>query len=76
MSREYQFADKKAEAGKPYFYYLEDIDIAGERNRSKIIKVVVPPAKLIPSAFRLLQNYPNPFNPDTSNTLALPPAQV
>ena len=65
MSREYQFADKKAEAGNTYFYYLEDIDIAGERSRSDIIKVVVPPARFVPGAFRLLQNYPNPFNPET-----------
>jgi len=65
MPTDYQFIDKNAEAGKTYFYYLEDIDVAGERNRSKIIKVVVPPAKLIPKEFRLLQNYPNPFNPET-----------
>ncbi|MBC8231089.1 T9SS type A sorting domain-containing protein [bacterium] len=68
MPIDYQFTDKGVEAGKTYFYYLEDIDIAGEKSKSKIIKVVVPPAKPvlpIPKEFRLLQNYPNPFNPDT-----------
>ena len=68
MPIDYQFADKEAEGGKTYFYYLEDIDIAGERSKSQIIKVVVPPTKPvlpIPKAFRLLQNYPNPFNPET-----------
>jgi hypothetical protein len=65
MPRDYQFVDKNAEAGKTYFYYLEDVDIAGERNKNKTIKVVVPPAKFIPKEFRLLQNYPNPFNPET-----------
>lgn len=68
MPNDYQFTDKKAEADKTYFYYIEDIDIAGERSRSEIIKVVVPPAKPvepIPKEFRLLQNYPNPFNPST-----------
>ena len=64
MPRDYQFVDKEAEAGKPYFYYLEDIDIAGEKSKSDIIKVVVPPARFVPGAFRLLQNYPNPFNPE------------
>ena len=65
MPIDYQFTDKKAEAELTYFYYLEDIDIAGEKGKSDIIKVVVPPAKFVPSAFRLLQNYPNPFNPET-----------
>lgn len=65
MPTDYQFNDTKVEPGKTYFYYLEDVDIAGERNKSDIIKVVVPPAQPIPEAFQLLQNYPNPFNPET-----------
>jgi len=68
MPIDYQFTDKGVEAGKTYFYYLEDIDIAGEKSRFEIIKVVVPSAKpveTIPKEFRLLQNYPNPFNPET-----------
>lgn len=68
MPTDYQFMDKKVEFGKTYYYFLEDIDIAGVKNRNMIIKVVVPSAKPvgpIPEKFRLLQNYPNPFNPDT-----------
>jgi len=75
MPIDYKFTDKKAEAGKTYFYFLEDIDLAGEKSKSRIIKVVVPPAQTelqldkpalpIPKVFRLLQNYPNPFNPET-----------
>ena len=67
MPIDYEFIDKKAESGKAYFYYLEDIDISGERNRSEIIKVVIPGklAVIIPKATRLLPTYPNPFNPET-----------
>jgi len=65
MPIDYQFTDQEVGEGKTYFYYLEDIDIAGEKGKSKIIKVVVPPAKPVPKEFQLLQNYPNPFNPET-----------
>ena len=65
MPINYQLTDKRVEPGQTYFYHLEDVDITGERNKSDIIKVVVPFAQPIPEAFHLLQNYPNPFNPET-----------
>ena len=67
MSTDYQFADTKIEPGKTYFYYLEDVDVTGVRNKNMTIKVFVPAkiAEVIPKEFRLLQNYPNPFNPET-----------
>lgn len=67
MPTDYKFTDVNVEPGKTYFYYLEDIDILGEKNKTEIVKVVVPLAKpaLIPKEFRLLQSYPNPFNPET-----------
>jgi len=74
-SNDYKFTDKAVEVGKTYFYYLEDIDLAGKKNKSEIIKVIMPDAKLalsIPKQFRLLQNYPNPFNPDTWLPYQLP----
>lgn len=67
MPTDYEFLDTKVEPGKTYFYYLEDIDITGKKNKSDIIKVVVPAKSviLIPKYFALFQNYPNPFNPET-----------
>ena len=79
MPNNYQFLDKEAKEGITYFYYLEDIDISGGKNRSEVIqvpsdqlRVEKPPLEkhhslktLPPSKFALLQNYPNPFNPET-----------
>ncbi len=67
MSIDYQFTDKSAELGKPYYYYLKDIDIAGNKDSSDIIQVVVPAKSvvIIPKNTRLWQNFPNPFNPET-----------
>ena len=69
MPTDYQFLDEKIEAGKTYFYYVEDIDIEGKRNKSEVIqiKVHIKPElqDVIPEKFALLQNYPNPFNPET-----------
>jgi len=66
-SNNYQFTDEGVEAGKTYFYYLEDVDLAGEKSKSELLKVVVPAKSvmLLPSNFALLQNYPNPFNPES-----------
>ena len=63
MPNDYQFIDKSVEAGKTYFYYLEDIDITGEKSKSGIIKVLVSPVVTWGGMKRtaLLQNFPNPF---------------
>lgn len=68
MPSDYQWTDTRVQAGQNYYYYIEDIDVAGVKKKSDIISIVVPPAKTalpIPSKFELLQNYPNPFNPET-----------
>jgi hypothetical protein len=66
MPREYQLIDKTAKKGHTYFYYIEDVDIEGLREKSKIIQIALqkPPA-VIPSRTELFQNYPNPFNPES-----------
>jgi len=67
LPKDYQFVDDDAEVGNTYFYYLEDVDIYGVKNKNPIIKVVVldKAVRVIPMEFALLQNYPNPFNPET-----------
>jgi len=68
LPTDYQFVDEEVEEGKAYYYYLEDIDVMGEKSKSQIIMIVLPlskPTQVIPKRFRLLQNYPNPFNPET-----------
>ena len=66
MGRTYEYIDKKVEPNKTYFYYLEDVDIHGIRDKSDTIKVTMKPTlPKLPKEYRLLQNYPNPFNPET-----------
>ena len=69
MPNDYQFIDKNVTVGKTYFYYLEDVDIAGNREKHDVIQITVSsrtkPKAVIPAKFALLQNYPNPFNPVT-----------
>lgn len=36
---DYSFLDETAEVGKTYFYYIEDTDFSGKKNKSHIIKV-------------------------------------
>ena len=61
----YQFVDEHIEPGNVYFYYLENIDFQGRRQRTHIIKVemLITWGQIKCSA--LYPNFPNPFNPDT-----------
>ena len=46
MPNTYQFVDKTVVKGRQYYYYLEDIDIAGMRNKSSIIPISKDAKKL------------------------------
>jgi len=50
-----------------YFYRLEQVDLDGSVNYSKIVEVDLG----LPKNFALEQNYPNPFNPSTTIRFAL-----
>jgi len=39
MPRDYQFADKDVVPGRQYYYFLEDIDVFGNRDKSTIIGI-------------------------------------
>ena len=77
---EYTFLDKEAEPGKTYYYFLQDISIAGHTEQSQIVSIgfqpssgmdatvfkpIAPPIEVLPTRLVLYQNYPNPFNPET-----------
>ncbi len=46
MPNTYQFVDKTAIKGRQYYYYLEDVDIVGTRNKSSIITTSKDAGKL------------------------------
>ncbi len=66
----YTYLDKTAQAGKTYFYKLEDISLNGKKRFHQTISVTTP----TPYKFSLSQNYPNPFNMQTSIKYEIPTA--
>jgi hypothetical protein len=65
---DYQYVDKNAVSGITYFYYIEDVDIQGQRSKSIIVEATAKTAlkaEIRPAEFQVFQNYPNPFNPAT-----------
>ncbi len=61
--KRYEHFDRDVQAGKTYYYQLEDISYNGIITRHGPIRVEHSPQA--PQDFRLNQNYPNPFNPET-----------
>ena len=61
----YRFVDEHVEAGKVYFYYLENIDFDGKRHKSHLIQVEMLTTLGQIKYSALYPSFPNPFNPDT-----------
>jgi hypothetical protein len=63
----YSFRERLNKTGK-YYYRLQQVDLDGTINFSRIMEVEVSG----PKDFTLSQNYPNPFNPSTTIKFAVP----
>jgi len=57
MPNTYQFVDKTVVKGRQYYYYLEDVDIAGTRNKSSIIPVNKDAKKLTTTWSKIRKGY-------------------
>ena len=72
--QEYRYLDDAVTAGHTYWYYLADVDLAG--NRTEHSDWLRSAAAGMPSLITdySLAAYPNPFNPTTTIEFALPEA--
>jgi len=66
----YKFNDKSIQAGRKYWYKLEDVSTSGIKTQHGPVLAEVA----VPKEFDLFQNYPNPFNPTTTIRYQVPKA--
>jgi hypothetical protein len=67
---ENSFADRGAQSGYEYFYWVTSVDSSGLESHPSITAMVLADEPL-PGETTLYQNYPNPFNPGTLITYDL-----
>ncbi len=67
-SGKYKFSDKSIQAGRKYWYKLEDVSTSGIKTQHGPVLAEVA----APKEFDLSQNYPNPFNPTTTIRYQIP----
>jgi len=63
--KQYSYEDQQIIEGIKYFYKLQDVSFAGEKEFSPVISINPMPTKnsKTPETFRITNCYPNPFNP-------------
>jgi hypothetical protein len=57
MPNDYQFTDKTTIKGREYYYYLEDVDVVGTRNKFSIISISQDAKKLTTTWGRIKGDY-------------------
>ncbi|MBD3384902.1 T9SS type A sorting domain-containing protein [candidate division KSB1 bacterium] len=66
--RRYEFIDEQVQAGREYFYKIEDVSLYGFQTKHGPVSIQAA----VPRDFELSQNFPNPFNPTTMIRFQLP----
>ncbi len=70
---QYTYMDSRVEAGKTYYYQLEDVSFDGKSEKHLPASLTIPQNQAASAdKFALFSAYPNPFNPETNISYQLP----